>query len=118
MELYIKTPDDPNFDPTKVDIENEVAQLMTQIETILFTNKGEVLGEPGFGVNLEDVIYNFHFNEYEIKRIINDQLRDYCPLADKYDCEVDVEFTRGEVRDAAQISIIINNKYAVGVKIE
>jgi len=117
MELYIKTPEDPNFDPLQVDIEDEVQQLITQIETILFTSKQEVLGAPTFGVNLEDLIYSFHFNEYEIKRNIDEQLRDFCPLADKYETRVEVEFIRGEERDAANVSIIINNKYAVGVKV-
>jgi len=118
MELYIKTGEDPNFDPTSVDIEDEVQQLITQIETILFTNKQEVLGQPGFGVNLEDLIYSFNFNEYEIKRTINNQLDIFCPLASKYAVDVDVDFSRGEYRDVAVISIVIDNKYVVGVKIE
>tara|TARA_X000000368_G_C22870942_1_gene640881 strand:- start:327 stop:683 length:357 start_codon:yes stop_codon:yes gene_type:complete len=118
MELYIKTGEDPNFDPLSVDTENEVQQLITQLETILFTNKQSVLGQPGFGVNLEDLIYSFNFNEYEIKRIINDQLRDYCPLAGKYNVDVDIEFSKGEYRDAAVLSLTIDNRYVVGVKIE
>jgi len=117
MELYIKTPEDPNFDPLQVDIEDEVQQLITQIETILFTNRQEVLGNSTFGVNLEELIYSFHFNEYEIKRVIEDQIRDFCPLADKYQTQIEVEFMRGQDRDAASVSVIIDNKYGVGVSV-
>tara|TARA_A100001037_G_C15153237_1_gene641153 strand:+ start:9669 stop:10025 length:357 start_codon:yes stop_codon:yes gene_type:complete len=118
MELYIKTIGDPNYNPKNVHSENEIAQLLTQIETILFTNKQEVLGTPNFGANLEDLIYSFHFNEYEIIRVVQDQIESFCPLAEKYNVEVDVIFSRGEVRDIAQLNITVDTKYLVGVKIE
>ena len=31
MELYIKTLGDPNYDPKRVDVENELSQLLIQI---------------------------------------------------------------------------------------
>ena len=39
MELYIKAPEDPNFDSSALDIESELGQLLTQIETILLLIK-------------------------------------------------------------------------------
>ncbi len=117
MELYIKAPEDPNFDINGLDIESELGQLLTQIETILFTNKGDVLNDRNFGASLETLIYDFHFNEFEIKRTVNEQLEIYCPLAEKYNVEVDVSFTRGEIRDIAQINIIVDTQYMVGVRI-
>ena len=117
MELYIKAPEDPNFDSSALDIESELGQLLTQIETILFTNKGDVLNERNFGASLETLIYDFHFNEFEIKRTVNEQLEIYCPLAEKYNVEVDVSFSRGEVRDIAQINITVDTQYMIGVRI-
>ena len=117
MELYIKTIGDPNFDAKGVDVENELSQLLIQIETLLFTNKGDVLGQSGFGADLEKMIYSFNFNEFEVKKAIEDQIEIYCPLANKYGTKVDVEFTRGEVRDIAQINIEVDTKYLVGVYI-
>jgi outer membrane protein assembly factor BamA len=118
MELYIRTLGDPNYNGKNIHIENEVGQLLTQIETILFTNKREVMGAPNFGASLEDLIYDFHYNEYELKRVINEQIEDYCPLAEKYKVEVDVIFTRGEVRDIAQLNITVDTQYLVGVTIQ
>lgn len=117
MELYIKAPEDPNFDAKALDIESELGQLLTQIETILFTNKGDVLNDRNFGASLETLIYDFHFNEFEIKRTVNEQLETYCPLAEKYNVEVDVSFSRGEVRDIAQINITVDTQYMIGVRI-
>ena len=45
MEFYVKADGDPNFDPTSIHSESEVAVLLTQLETMLFTNKGEVSEE-------------------------------------------------------------------------
>jgi hypothetical protein len=115
MELYIKTLGDPNYDPKGVDVENELSQLLIQIETILFTNTGDVLGNSRFGADLEKLIYDFQFNEFEVKRAIEDQIEEYCPNAGKYKTKVDINFTRGEVRDIAQINITVDSKYLIGV---
>tara|TARA_B000000441_G_C21734079_1_gene348518 strand:- start:1101 stop:1457 length:357 start_codon:yes stop_codon:yes gene_type:complete len=118
MELYIKTIGDPNYNSREVHCSNEIKQLMTQIETVLFTRKCDVMGEPQFGANLEDLIYEFQFNEYDLKREINEQITTYCPLAEKYNTNVEVSFYRGEVRDQAQIDIEIDAQYLVGITVQ
>lgn len=117
MELYVKYIGDPNYDPNQVHIENEVQQLITQIETTLFTSKGEVLGTPDFGCNLEDLIYSLGYNEHQLKSKIDSQLASYCPLAKKYNVETKISFLRGTVRDIAYIDITIDSKYLVQVYI-
>ena len=52
MEFYIKYIGDPNYNATQLQNNGEIEQLITQIETTLFTRKTEVLGSPGFGCNL------------------------------------------------------------------
>ena len=117
MELYIKIPGDPNHNANQAVVTNEIDQLKTQIETILFTKKGDIMGDPNFGANIDDLIYEFNFNEEMLKREINDQLLRYCPLSNKYDVKVDVEFSRGKIRDAAQLSIIIDGRDVVSLNI-
>ena len=41
MELYIKYLSDPNYDETQVQTNDEIEMLITQIQTVLFTNTGE-----------------------------------------------------------------------------
>lgn len=117
MDFYVKTLGDPNYDPTKVHTESELAQLIGQIETTLFTNRGDVLGEPNFGCNLEDLVYSLNYNEQQVQDVVKQQLKTYVPLATKYDVKTTVAFYRGEVRDIAQIDIEIDSKYQVGVYI-
>ena len=116
MEIYIKTVEDPNHEPNKLHVEDEIQQLITQIETILFTRKGDVLGMPDFGCSLEDMLFTLGFAEYKIKQEIRNQLTAYCPLATKHNVTIDVSFQKGEVRDIGYIDIKIDNQYTVAVR--
>jgi len=115
MELYVKTIGDPNYIGTEVQVENEVEMLISQIEMVLFTRRGDILGSPDLGCNLEDVLYSLSFNEHQLKALIQQQLLAYVPLAAKYNIKVDIIFQRGDVRDTAFIDIIIDNKYIISV---
>lgn len=118
MELYVKTLEDPNHTANAVHIENEISQLITQIETMLFTDRGTVLGNPNFGASLETLIYELNANEEQIKGLVNEQIDMYIPLAEKYDTQVDITFQRGEIRDIANLNITIDSQYLVGVRVE
>lgn len=115
MEFYVRAEGDPNYDPYKVHSESEIAKVITQIETVLFTRKGEVLGEPDFGANLEDLIYTLNYNESMVVSTIEDQIERYVPLAGKYRVSTNVSFYKGTVRDIAEINITLNSKYQVQV---
>ena len=117
MDFYIKHIGDPNFQTGVVQMNAEIEQLLTQIETTLFTRKRDVLGEPGFGCNLEDLIYSLNQNEFQIKNEIESQLMNYVPLAKKYKTSVNVQFFKGEVRDVAYIDITVNNEYIIQVNL-
>ena len=117
MEFYVRAEGDPNYDPYKVHSESEIAQVITQIETILFTRKGDVLGDTDFGASLEDLIYTLEYNEGLVNSAIETQIQRYVPLAGKYNVVVDTKFYKGTVRDIAQIDISLDSKYQVGVYI-
>lgn len=115
MELYIKTIDDPNFNGTEVQTKDEVKQLLTQIETILFTNKGEVLGDADFGCSLNDMLYELNANEGVLRSEIESQISRYCPLSSKYKVKTDIVFVRGEIRDEAYIDITVDNTFVISL---
>ena len=112
------TIEDPNHNANTVHIENEISQLITQIETMLFTDRGTVLGNPNFGASLETLIYELNANEEQIKGLVNEQIDMYIPLAEKYDTQVDITFQRGEIRDIANLNITIDSQYLIEVRVE
>lgn len=110
MELYIKTNGDPNYDPEKLQSDSRTATLLAQIDVILFTRKGEVLGEPGLGCNLEDLVFSLSYNDTQIQSVIEEQLARYVPLAAIMNVTVDVEFDTSSIdRDAIFVNINIDN---------
>lgn len=119
MELYIKTNGDPNYDPTKLQSDSRIAILLAQIDVILFTRRGEVIGSPALGCNLEDLVYSLNYNDSQIKNEIESQLARYVPLAAEMNVTVDVEFdTSSPDRDAIFININIDGgKESVQVEI-
>ena len=117
MDFYIKYIGDPNYQTGVIQNNGEIEQLLTQIETTLFTRKRDVLGEPEFGCNLEDLVYGLNQNEYQIRNEIEKQISNYIPLASKYSTSVDVKFFRGEVRDICYVDITVNNEYTIQVNL-
>lgn len=117
MEFYIKSSDDPNFDPTKLQSTSEIAQLLAQLEVVLFTNKTEVLGAPGFGCGIENMIFELNYNTSQLKGEIDRQIQKYVPLAKKHNVTTTVEFLSGTARDAIFIDVIIDAQYQIQVVI-
>lgn len=117
MELYIKSIGDPNFRYDQMQVDEEIQLLLTQIETLIFTTKGDVMGAPDFGLNLEDYVYSFMYNDDMLKGLVSSAISQYIPLASKYPINVSVEYTSETERNAVYIDIIIDNKYGIGLYI-
>lgn len=115
MEFYVRSLGDPGYNSDKLQQDDEIAMLLTQIETILFTKKGSVLGSPDFGANLEDYVYELRYNEYLIKKAINEQLVRYVPLSKKYPVSIEVDFTEELNRHVMFLDIRIDSKFQLGV---
>ena len=46
---------------------------------VLFTNKGEVLGDPNFGANLPELLFQTKVSDTYVKDVINEQIGTYIP---------------------------------------
>ena len=117
MEFYIKKYGDPKFDNSQMEVDDEITELLIQLETLLFTTKGSVLGDPDFGLNLDDYVYSFRYNDTMLVRVIRDDINQFVPLSKKYSVDVTVDFTDEVDRHLVFISIVIDAKYQVGLYI-
>jgi hypothetical protein len=115
MELYIKALGDPNFDAEQLQADDDIQMLLTQIETLIFTNKGEVMGNADFGLNIEDYVYSFRYNDTMLQGMIEAGIDRYCPLSYKYPVSVSVEFTQETERNMVFIDITIDGRYGIGL---
>lgn len=116
VDVYLRLPNDPNYVASYVEVEDDVSNFVQQIEMILTTKPGEVLGFPDFGVNLDGYLWNNYVTSGTIKNDIQSQIRKYCPthqLRIPYD--ISVNFVQGEIVDGIIIDIIIDGRKILGI---
>jgi phage baseplate assembly protein W len=78
-DFYILYKDHPRYAPKEL-IEDEVVNVIIQkYEMILFTNKGEVMGDPEFGANLLELLYQTKVSESYVISTIDEQIAKYVP---------------------------------------
>jgi DNA-binding ferritin-like protein (Dps family) len=78
-DFYILYQGHPRYVPNEL-IEDEVIRVIIQkYEMVLFTNKGEVLGDPEFGANLLELLYETKVSASHVQDVINQQIATYIP---------------------------------------
>lgn len=116
LDVYLKIPEDPNYDPTQIEIEDDLFNFVQYIEMILTTNRGEVFGAPELGANLEAYLWNPYVTSSTIKSEINRQIFQLCPnLSARIAFEVDVQFFKGDITDSILVDIIIEGEKVLGI---
>jgi hypothetical protein len=59
---------------------------------LIFTNKGELLGDPNFGADLERLLYETKISAPAVRSIIIDQINEYIPELKDVNYQLDVTF--------------------------
>jgi len=114
-ELPFRDELDPNYLVDHVEINDDVEALIYQLQSIMLTSKGEVLGASDFGANLEDLLFTFNANEFTINTTLNSQTYLFCNLADKYKVKFSTKFIKEGFHDVGLIDASIEDKTVFGV---
>lgn len=78
-DFYILYKGHPRYVPNEL-IEDEIINVIIQkYEMILFTNKGDVLGDANFGADLLELLYQTKVSESYVVGIIDEQISIYIP---------------------------------------
>jgi len=89
-DFYILYQGQPKYDSIEL-IEDELIRVIVQkYQMIIFTNKGEVLGDLDFGANLEQILFEFRVSEDYVKAKIQEQIDTYIPemLGSAYNLQI------------------------------
>ena len=78
-DFYIIGTEDPSYVQFELIEDEPIGVIIQKYKMILFTNKGEVLGDPNFGCNLLELLYQTKVSESYVKSIIEDQIARYIP---------------------------------------
>ena len=118
-EIYIRTPNDPNFVPNIIDYSNEVESTLSQLKMILGTNKGDVFGTYDFGINLNYLVFGTKLPKEEIRQRLLDQIVSYGNISKNISLDIDINFGQsGYGYDYAIIDITINGKKTIGFLVD
>lgn len=115
MDIYSRDPGATNYNSEQLEISDELSDLILKIENTLFSRKTEVLGDPNFGANIDDLIFSLVLNESAVENSIMTQISNYCVAGDgRFKVDVTVKFFATEERDGAFIDIFVNDQRVVG----
>ncbi len=109
-DIYAIPEEEPRYKNDVLEITSELDEIIQQVDMILFTNKGDVLGMPDFGCNLSRYLFDTSYDENLIKQIIMSQIRSFIYLDGSYTVDVDVSFVKWDYNVAMVVDLNINNK--------
>jgi hypothetical protein len=115
-DIYSREIDSPKYDPVRLEVDDSLSDLIIKIENMLFTRKGEVLGDANFGANLDELVFTLVLNESSIQRRIESQIATYClNVSGDYNVNTQVQFFSTSERDGALVDIYINQNRVIGM---
>jgi phage baseplate assembly protein W len=114
-EIYCKIQADPTFQNNVIEHQDVYEATLSKIRMILFTNKGDVLGEPDFGTSLEDYVFETRVSGEDIKKMILQQIVTYVPESEFFNIDVSVSFRKGATNDTCFVDIKLNGTSAIGI---
>lgn len=113
-DFYIKFPGHPKFNDTEI-IQDEILKVVVQkIEMILFTTKGELIGDPDFGGDLPIYLHQTKVNSDFVEKNLREQFSTYIPELDIIGYTMNITFSQNpyEYSDMMFIDITIR-EYSV-----
>lgn len=114
-EIYCRNIEDAQYNPQQLETHNPIEALLTKIRMILFTNRGEVLGYPDLGLDLEYQLFELGFNGFQLQQNFYGQVSKYVPDAANFKIDAEVNFVPGTVRDIAYIDIYVDGRKYLGI---
>lgn len=91
-ELYIGYKGHPRFTINKIIVDDIIRVIVQKYEMILFTNKGELFGDPDFGCDLERLLFETKISAFAVKKIIKQQIAEYITELTNINYSLEVKF--------------------------
>jgi hypothetical protein len=116
IDIYFKLQSYPYYDPTEIEVIDSLENFLQQLEMILTTPKGSLLGDPDFGVSLDSYLWTTTTGAGVIKQDIINQVIKYVNFDEfgSIPYDIQVSFLKGEVWDTIIVDILIDGTKVAG----
>lgn len=116
IDFYFRAEDDPNYIQNLISSTNDVENTITQVRMTLLTRKGEVLGEPDFGLDATKYLFQFEGTDLEVlEQEANEAISEYVMMSKLYNVRADA-FTFDDLGDIYKanlgLDITVNGRRA------
>lgn len=104
-DFYFRPTTDPNYIKDTLECNNQIENTITQVRMTILTRKGEVLGEPAFG--LDATKYLFEYEGYPIdilEKEAAEQIQNYVMLSKIYEV-VPRAFNLDDLSDSFKVGL-------------
>lgn len=119
QDFYIRYPGHPKFTSPKFIEDETISVIIQKYEMILFTNKGELLGDPNFGCDLPVLLFETSLAAEAIEADIRAQISDYIPELDNVNYELTVEINEDPENYQEYMYIFFTiSEYEVSVRVK
>ena len=106
-DLVIRYPGHPKYQPDRIIEDDEIEVIVQKLEMILFTNKGEVLGDTQIGVNLEYYLWQTKVTTGNLKSKVEEQISAYIPELIALGYTFNINLYEGTLRDILYLSFVV-----------
>lgn len=104
-DFYFRNINDENFKDNIFSVSNEIENTVSQVRMTILTKKGEVLGEPNFGIDATKYLFEFEGYPLDIlEKEASEQIENYVMLS-KRNKVVPTAFTLSEVSDLYKVGL-------------
>ena len=91
-DIYIGSPDQPKFVVNQIIVDDIIRVIVQKYEMIIFTNQGELLGDPNFGADLPRLLFQTKVSATAVKNLISQQIDTYITELNGTSYGLDVSF--------------------------
>ena len=92
-DFYIRYKGHPLYNENLLAQDDVVLVIIQKYEMIIFTNQGELLGDPNFGANLEEILFETSVDSSIVEQKIINQITQYIPELNNMNYTLNVVFT-------------------------
>ncbi len=108
-DFYITWVGHPRYQEGEIIVEDVLRVVINKIEMLLFTNKGEFIGDIDLGCDLEFYLWQTNVSTDYIKNVIQEQFDKYIPELANYNYTLNLDIMQGNIQDILVVDITLND---------
>jgi hypothetical protein len=107
-DIYIRSDRHANYSPDLIINDTPLDIIVAKLEMIMYTRKGEVLGDVDFGADLEFYLYKTQVDARFVEDVLREQINTYITELNTLPYQLQVTFIQTpELSDALLVKVFL-----------